>query len=99
MHGLILMAFQTANNILLISLKYTWSLQKCYTVQWESLAAIMFGESGWMKTLVEVRWMNRLAKRLLIVTINLDGFSLMNHWWFAEFVQTFQLYGIIFQQK
>ena len=33
-----------------------------------------FGESGWMKTLVEnVWWMNRSAKWLLIVTINLDG--------------------------
>ena len=39
----------------------------------------MFGESGWMKTLAEEVWqMNRLVKRLLIVTTTLDGFSLMN---------------------
>ena len=42
--------------------------------------------------------MNRSAKRLLIVTTNLDGFSLANHGWFAKFAklsphQTFLLYG------
>ena len=38
-------------------------------------------ESGWImdETMAEeVRQMNRLAKRLLIITTNLDGFSLMN---------------------
>ena len=41
---------------------------------------IMFiGESGWMKILTKNVWqMNRLAKRLLIVTTILDGFSLVN---------------------
>ena len=34
----------------------------------------MFGESGWIKILVKIVWlMNRSAKRLLIVTIKLDG--------------------------
>ena len=37
-------ALQTANNILLINLKCTKSLQKCYTIWRESLAAIMFSQ-------------------------------------------------------
>ena len=42
-------ALLASNNILLINLKYTRSLQQRYTVQRESLAVIIFGESGWMK--------------------------------------------------
>ena len=43
------------------------------------LAAIMFGESGLIKTLVKKVWqMNRSVKRLAIVADNLDGFSLAN---------------------
>ena len=39
----------------------------------------MFGESRRMKILAKIVWqMNRLAKRLLIVTTNLDGFRLVN---------------------
>ena len=49
MFGLMHVALQAANNILLIKLKCTKSLQKYYTVQWESLAAIMFSETAWMK--------------------------------------------------
>ena len=41
---------------------------------------------------------NRSANRLLIVSTNLDGFSLANHWRFAKFAnfprQTFPLYGM-----
>ena len=55
------------------------------TVEWQSLPAIVFGKSEWIKILVKkVRWMNRSVKRLLIETTNLDGFTLMNHGWFAK---------------
>ena len=41
----------------------------------------MFGKSGWIKILEKKIWqMNRLAKRLLIVTTNLEGFSLTMIW-------------------
>ena len=37
----------------------------------------MFSKSGWIKILAKKNWrMNRLAKRLLIVTADLGGFSL-----------------------
>ena len=52
------------------------------------------GKFGSNKCLVKVdglrfwRWqINRLAKKLLIVTSNLDGFSLANCWWFAKFAK------------
>ena len=42
----------------------------------------------WQKWMDEKVWqMNRSAKRLLIVTTNLDGFSLANHWWFTKFTK------------
>ena len=43
------------------------------------LAMIMFGKSGWMKTLERSLQINELANSLLIVSTNLDGFSLVNH--------------------
>ena len=54
------------------------------------------GNNVWWKWMDEgfgkkVRWMNRLANRLLIiVTTNLDGFSLANYWWFAKFTKHFR---------
>ena len=47
----------------------------------------------------EIWLINRSANRLLIVSTNLDGFSLANHERFAKFAklsprQTFQLYDI-----
>ena len=56
--------------------------------------AILFS-SIWQK---KVWRMNRSAKWLLIVTVTLDGFSLVNHRWFVKFAklstrQTFPLYG------
>ena len=52
------------------------------------LVVIMFGESGWMKILAKEGWlMNRLAKRLINVTTNLNSFSLANCWWFAKFAK------------
>ena len=63
---------------------------------------LMFGKRRWMETLVEKVWQtNRSTKRLLIVTTNLDGFSLANCWWSVKFTkvpppiwQTFPPYGI-----
>ena len=52
-------ALQTANNILLMNLKCTKSLQKCYTVRRESLAAIMFSQ-----------WFIKLKPSKLVATIN-----------------------------
>ena len=41
--------------------------------------------------------MNKSAKTLLILTTNLDGFSLVNQWWFTEFAKSshYTLYFII----
>ena len=70
------------------------------TVERESLAGRMFGEFILFRCLVKkVWWMNRSAKRLLIVTTTLDGFSLANHRRFTKFAkfsirQTFPIYGI-----
>ena len=52
----------------------------------------MFGESEWMKVLAKkVQWMNRSANTLLIiVTTNLDGFSLTKCWWYAKFTKHFR---------
>ena len=65
-----------------------------------SLVERMFGEFTLFKYLAKIVWqMNRSAKELLIVTTNLDGFSLANCRRFAKFYklstcQTFPLYGI-----
>ena len=61
----------------------------------------MFDEFILFKYLAEKVWqMNRSAKRLLIVTTTLDGFSLANRRQFTKFTklsthQTFPLYGTI----
>ena len=76
------------------------SIAMALTVQWESLAGRMFGKLILFKCLAKKVWqMNRSAKGLLIVTTNLDGFSLANIRQFAKFAklstrQTFPLYGI-----
>ena len=50
-----------------------------YTVQRESLAGRIFGESTIFERLAEKVWrMNRSAKGLSMVAINFDGFSLAN---------------------
>ena len=57
----------------------------------------MFGESTIFKHLAEKVWrMNRSAKGLSMVTINLDGFSLANFAKFAKLSphQTFLLYSM-----
>ena len=59
-NAVIAVALQTANNILLLSLKCTKSLQKYYAVQRESLAAIMFSQS----------MIHQLKPSKLVVTIN-----------------------------
>ena len=77
---------------------YAWDHFGLCTVYWESLVAIMF-ESGWIKFWENiVRQMNGLTKKLSIVTVNIDGFSLTNCWWFTKFTKlflyhTFLLYG------
>ena len=48
-----------------------------------------------------VRWISRSAKRLLIVSTKLDGFSLVDHWRLTKFAelslrQTFPLYIMAF---
>ena len=48
----------------------------------------MFGEFTLFKCLVQKVWqMSRLAKRLLILTTTLDGFSLANSKQFAKFAK------------
>ena len=60
----------------------------------------MFGESTIFERLAEKVWqMNRSAKELSMVGINLDGFSLVNRLRFAKFAklsprQTFPQYGM-----
>ena len=60
----------------------------------ESLANWLVSNIWWKK----IWWINRSANRLLIISINLDGFSLANHKRFAKFAnvspcQSFPLYG------
>ena len=63
--------------------------------QGECLANLLFW-NVWQKKVWRV---TGSAKGLLMVTTDLDGFSLVNHRWFAKFTklstrQTFPLYGI-----
>ena len=55
---------------------------------------------------VRWKWMNKdfgkkkfdneqISQRLLIVTTDLDGFSLVNHWWFAKHSHYYVVYYII----
>ena len=50
----------------------------------KSLAGGKFGELTLLNIWRKKVWINRSAKKLLIVSTNLDGFSLMNHGWFAK---------------
>ena len=64
--------------------------------QGESLANRLF-LNLWRK---KVWWINRPANKLFIVSTNLEGFSLVNHGWFAKLAklsprQNFPLYGIL----
>ena len=71
---------------------------KCCTIYQESLAGRKFGKFTLFKCLAEKVWqMNRSAKGLLIVTTNLDDFSLMNCRQFAKLstFPPFLLYGIL----
>ena len=48
--------------------------------------------------------MNRSAKKLLIISTNLDGFSLASHWRFAKVPKlspgkAFLLYGTLYAQQ
>ena len=64
----------------------TWCVLKYYISAYriaESLAGVKYGES----TLFEHLRINRSANRLLIVTTNLDGFSVANHGRSAKFAK------------
>jgi len=51
----------------------------------ESLAGQKFGEFTRFEHLVKkVWWMNRHSQKVIIVSRNLDGFSLANQGWFAK---------------
>ena len=94
---------QINNMLLLIIISYRSLklLQLSYgrKVWWgENLVSWLF-LSIWQK---KVWWINRPANRLLFVSTNLDGFSLVDHGQFTKFAklspcQVFLLYGISVQ--
>ena len=69
------------------------SFQLMYHIQRESLVGRIFDKFILFKCLAEKVWqMNRLAKGLLIVITNLDGFSLANRRRFATKLSTHQTF-------
>ena len=63
------------NLLLLLGHMFSCTNLNCTVWQVECLANLLFS-NVWQK---KVWQMNRSAKGLLIVTTNLDGFSLVNH--------------------